>query len=168
MICTCHFSGLTLSHFGCLDLCLTTSNQIFGCASDSLISCCPLITCNGAYVKISASRPRGAASNTPTQQGFSHRLGGVRFFDAGVKILTHRCQHDTQCRAPKKGPVCSWFGVQILMQRHLCENSTGQYSRTRQIQALIPQDCFCRGGGERLTLNQSECEASGTCAGGKW
>ncbi len=30
--------------------------------------------------------------------GFSHRLGGVRLFDARIKILMHGCQsqHDTQ------------------------------------------------------------------------
>ncbi len=26
--------------------------------------------------------------------GFSRKQGGVRFFDAGVKILTHRCKID--------------------------------------------------------------------------
>ena len=42
--------------------------------------------------------PLDASRYTTTQddqQGFLHRQGGVIFFDAGVKMLTHGCQNLT-------------------------------------------------------------------------
>ena len=54
-------------------------------------------------------------------QGYSHRQGGVRIFDARVKILLQG-HHDAQWRGSKNGPVCFWSCVKILTPRHLCEN----------------------------------------------
>ncbi len=56
--------------------------------------------------------------------GFSHRLGGVRFFDAGVKILIDARASNlfhAQWRVSKNGPVYSRRSITILTWRHLCE-----------------------------------------------
>ncbi len=49
-------------------------------------------------------------------QGFFHRQGGVRIFDAGVKMFVRGIQfwHDVKNNGP--------FRVKILTPRHLCEN----------------------------------------------
>ena len=58
------------------------------------------------------------------QQGFSHRQGGVRCFDARVKILMRGVKFNMMANSEhqKDGPVHSCHHIKMLTPRHLCEN----------------------------------------------
>ncbi len=55
---------------------------------------------------------------------FSHRQGGVRLFDAGIKFCTRGINFQMMLNEEhtKYGPVHSWPRVKILTPRHLCEH----------------------------------------------
>ncbi len=56
--------------------------------------------------------------------GFHTSRAASDLFDAGIKILMHRCQqiYEAQRRAYENGPVHSGHRIKLLMQRCLCEN----------------------------------------------
>ena len=61
-----------------------------------------------------------------SDKGFSHKQGGVRIFDASIKILRQGRQNLTRrpMESNKKTvqSVSIWCRVKILTSCHLCEN----------------------------------------------